>query len=183
MHNKNIETNIENIINNIDPDSQRLHETPKRVSRAYDEFFSGYNIDIQKIAGIIYDSKINDIVILKKIPFESHCEHHIVPIIGTASIGYIPNGKIIGASKLARIVDCFAHRLQLQERMTMEIANAISSILDPLGVGVYMEAEHFCISHRGVKKQGAKFVTKTFLGNMKDNYNLRMEFLSEVIIQ
>ena len=180
MRNKDIEKNIENIIKNIDADSERLRDTPKRVAQAYDEFFSGYSTDIKKITGTIYESKIDDMVILKKIPFDSHCEHHIIPIIGTVSIGYIPNGKIIGTSKLARIVDCFARRLQLQERMTMEIANAILSILDPLGVGVYVEAEHFCMSHRGVRKHGTKFVTKYFLGNMKDNFDLRLEFLSEV---
>jgi GTP cyclohydrolase I len=100
--------------------------------------------------------------------------------VGVASIGYIPNGKIIGASKLARIVDCFAHRLQLQERLTMEIANAVDAILNPRGVAVHIEAEHFCISHRGVKKPGTKFVTKYFVGSIKNDQNLRNEFLSEV---
>jgi GTP cyclohydrolase I len=137
-------------------------------------------MDVDKIASTFYDSEMNDVVILKNIPFESHCEHHLVPIIGTVGIGYIPDGKIIGASKLARIVDCFAHRLQIQERLTMEIATAIDRILKPKGVAVHIEADHFCISHRGVKKLGARFVTRYFIGNIKNDYNLRNEFLSEI---
>lgn len=178
-----IEKNIERIISSIDGDVDRLKDTPKRVANAYAEFFSGYDTDIQKIAAVLYESDISDMVILKHIPFESHCEHHVVPIIGTVSVGYIPKGKIIGASKLARIVDCFAHRLQIQERMTMEIANMISLILSPMGVAVYVEAEHFCITHRGVKKLGARLVTKSFLGVVKDNYHLRSEFLADIALK
>jgi GTP cyclohydrolase I len=173
-----IEADIKDIIEKIDPNNKNLEETPARVARSYAEFFSGYGIRIPDITNAIYDSEMTDIVILKNIPFESHCEHHIVPIIGTAGIGYIPNGKIIGASKLARIVDCFAKRLQLQERMTVEIGKTLDFVLKPKGVAVYLEAEHFCISHRGVKKHGAKFVTRYFSGEMKDG--LRQEFLSTV---
>jgi GTP cyclohydrolase I len=173
-----IETDIRNIIEKIDPNSQNLEKTPARVARSFAEFFSGYGIKIQDITDAVYDSEMTDTVILKNIPFESHCEHHMIPIIGTAGVGYIPDGKIIGASKLARIVDCFAKRLQLQERMTVEIGKALDLVLNPKGIGVYIEAEHFCISHRGVKKHGAKFVTRYFSGEMKDG--LRQEFLATV---
>lgn len=177
---KSIEKSVENILKNIDPESIiRLTKTPKRVAASYKEFFSGYDADIEKITKTMYDSDMNEMVILRDIPFESHCEHHIIPIIGKTTIGYIPNGKIIGASKIARIVDCFSHRLQLQERMTIEIANAIDKILQPKGIAIYIEAEHFCISHRGVKKHGAKLVTKYFIGNLKNDQSLRNEFLIE----
>ncbi len=175
------EKNVEDILKSIDSDFDRLKKTPKRVVRSCKEFFAGYDNNVDEIIkDAIFESDIDQMIILKKIPFESHCEHHIVPIIGEASVGYIPNKKILGASKLARIVDCFAYRLQLQERLTMEIAQAINEAISPIGVAVYIEAEHFCISRRGVKKNGAKFVTKYFIGAIKDDYNLRSEFLSEV---
>ncbi|MDR2781718.1 MAG: GTP cyclohydrolase I FolE [Holosporaceae bacterium] len=174
-----IEANIRAIIEKIDPNNDGVEKTPERVARSYEEFFSGYNVDIYNIANTFYDSEMKDLIMLENIPFESNCEHHLVPIIGTASVGYIPNGKIIGASKLARIVDCFAHRLQLQERMTIEIGKALEAILNPAGVGVYIKAEHFCISHRGVKKHGSKFVTRYFSGALKDS--LRQEFLATVM--
>lgn len=175
------EKNIEDLLKSIDPDFERLKKTPKRFARACEEFFSGYSKNAEEISkGAIFDSDMNQMVILKKIPFESHCEHHLVPIVGEASVGYIPNKKILGASKLARIVDIFACRLQLQERLTIQIANAVHNIISPLGVAVYIEAEHFCISKRGVKKDGSKLVTKYFIGNIKDDYNLRAEFLAEI---
>ena len=174
-----IESHIEAIIRKIDPTNNEIDKTPKRIAKSYEEFFSGYDMDISEITNALYDLDINDLVILKDIPFESHCEHHLVPIVGIVHVGYLPAGKIIGASKLARIVDCFAHRLQLQERMTIEIGKALESVLAPLGVGIYIEAEHFCISHRGVKKQGAKFVTRYFSGKLKDS--LRQEFIATIM--
>ncbi|GHU16016.1 hypothetical protein FACS189472_00140 [Alphaproteobacteria bacterium] len=179
MVDMNIEEHIENIIRVIDPEAQDLQRTPVRVASSYDEFFSGYAHNPEDEINALYDSEMNEMVILKNIPFESNCEHHLLPIVGIVSVGYIPNGKIIGASKLARIVDCFAHRMQLQERFTMEVAGAVNSILNPRGVAVCVRAEHFCISHRGVKKHGASFVTKYFIGEIKDNYDLRREFLLE----
>ena len=177
-----MEKKIQAILEDIEPDSYlRLENTPKRAALAFEEFFSGYTYDVEKVAEATYTSSMDDIIILKNIQFESYCEHHILPVVGNVAIGYVPNGKIIGASKLARIVDCFARRLQLQERMTMEIADAIAKILSPHGVAVYVDAEHFCISHRGVKKRGSRFVTKYFLGVLKDNYQLRSEFISECI--
>ncbi|MBR1733856.1 MAG: GTP cyclohydrolase I FolE [Alphaproteobacteria bacterium] len=176
-----IKKNITSFLKLIDPDFEHLKKTPERVTRACEEFFSGYKQTPTQITkDAIFDSEMDQMIILKKIPFESHCEHHVVPIIGEASVGYTPNKKILGASKLARIVDCFASRLQLQERMTMEIAQAVNEIISPISVAVYIEAEHFCISRRGVKKNGAKFVTKYFIGTIKNDYNLRSEFLSEV---
>lgn len=175
------EKDIENILKSIDSDFERLKKTPGRVARACEEFFSGYSKGAEEISkDALFDSDMDQIVILKHIPFESHCEHHLVPIVGEASVGYIPNKKILGASKLARIVDIFACRLQLQERLTMQIAEAINSVILPIGVAVYIEAEHFCISKRGVKKDGAKLVTKYFIGNIKNDHNLRSEFLAEV---
>ncbi|MDR2646115.1 MAG: GTP cyclohydrolase I [Holosporaceae bacterium] len=171
-----IETHLEAVVRKIDPNNGEINRTAKRVAESFGEFFSGYNVDILKIAGALYDSSMEDLIILKDIHFESHCEHHLAPIVGTASVGYLPNGKIIGASKLARIVDCFAHRLQLQERMTIEIGEALELVLSPKGVGVYVEAEHFCISHRGVRKQGAQFVTRYFSGELKGP--VRQEFLT-----
>ncbi|MDR0968033.1 MAG: GTP cyclohydrolase I [Holosporaceae bacterium] len=176
-----IEKHIQAIIKEIDPSDEEAEKTSKRVAKSYEEFFHGYREEASKVADdAFYKSEMNDLIILKNIPFESHCEHHISPIVGFASIGYIPNdGRIIGASKLARIVDCFARRLQLQERMTIEIVRALESLLKPKGVGAYVEGEHFCISHRGVKKQGAKFVTRYFSGELKGD--LRREFLASVL--
>lgn len=172
---------VKEFLQEIDPDFDRIKDTPTRVVRSCEEFFSGYSQNPKEIvSNAVFDSDIDQMVILKEIPFESHCEHHLVPIVGEASVGYIPRGKIIGASKLARIVDCFAYRLQLQERLTMEIANALNDTINPLGVAVYIRAEHFCISMRGVKKSGTKLITKYFLGKIKDDYNLRSEFLDEV---
>ncbi|MDR2723765.1 MAG: GTP cyclohydrolase I [Holosporaceae bacterium] len=174
-----IETYIEAIMREIDPDNGEINRTPKRVAESYCEFFSGYNVDAIEIAGELYSSDMNDLVILKNIPFESHCEHHLVPIVGIATVGYLPDGKIIGASKLARLVDCFAHRLQLQERMTIEIGKALDVVLAPKGIGIYLEAEHFCIAHRGVKKPGVKLVTRYFSGELKNS--LRQEFLAAAL--
>ena len=172
----NIRNNIKNVLDSIEIDD-RLLETPQRAERALNEFFNGYDADIDSILNVKYPSEIDDLIILKHIPFESHCEHHMVPIVGRASVGYIPNGMIIGASKLARLVDAFAHRLQLQERMTMQVANALHTALKCKGVAVLIEGEHFCISHRGIKKHDSRFVTRYFTGCLKSNYDLRREFL------
>ncbi|MDR3151518.1 MAG: GTP cyclohydrolase I FolE [Holosporaceae bacterium] len=178
---KSIENTVVDIIKNVDPGREDLLEkTPARVARSCAELLSGYEKDVNKIASTFYESSMDETIILKNILFESICEHHMLPMIGTAAIGYIPNGKIIGASKLASIVDCFAHRLQLQERLTMEVACAVEALLQPKGVAVHLRAEHFCILHRGVKKSGALFVTKYFIGEFKHNHNLRAEFLAEI---
>ena len=178
----NVEKNIESILKEIDKNFPEplLHKTSARVAKAYDEFFDGYSKEKSEIIGSQFDSEMDDLIILKNISFESHCEHHMVPIIGRASIGYIPNKKIVGISKLARIVDYFAHRLQLQERLTMEIAEMLQEWINPLGVAVYIEAEHFCISHRGVKKKDASMITRYFTGQLKSDFAKRNEFLMSI---
>lgn len=178
-----IEKNIEDIIKKIEADSlNRLKKTPKRVALAYDEFFNGYSMCPSKFMESCFDSEMDDMVILKNISFESHCEHHLAPIIGYVSIGYIPNKKVIGISKLARIVDCFAHRLQLQERLTMEIAEALQEGINPKGVAVFIEAKHFCLSNRGVKKQEASLITRYFTGDFRIDEIKRREFLNSIKI-
>jgi GTP cyclohydrolase I len=177
---KDMEEHVRQLLKIIDPDFGEMDKTPTRVAKACGEFFSGYDTDPAKVTDVFYDSAMNEMVMLKDIDFESHCEHHLVPIVGVVNVGYVPRGRIVGASKIARIVDCFAHRLQLQERLTMEIAQSLETLLNPLGVAVHITAEHFCISHRGVKKPRARLVTKYFTGILKDNYNLRTEFLREI---
>ena len=178
-----IEKNVEDIIKKIDADSlERLEKTPRRVAAAYEEFFNGYSVCLSKIMESCFDSNIDDLVILKNISFESHCEHHLAPIIGHVSIGYIPNKKVIGISKLARIVDSFAHRLQLQERLTVEIAEALQNGINPKGVAVFIEAKHFCLSNRGVKKREASMITRYFTGDFKKYETRRQEFLDSIKI-
>ncbi|MDR2794897.1 MAG: GTP cyclohydrolase I FolE [Holosporaceae bacterium] len=176
----NIEKHIEAIIKAIDPDAHDLQQTPARVSDAFGELYSGYKHNLKDTVSVLYNSEMDEMVMLKNIPFESNCEHHLMPMIGEVSIGYLPCGKIIGLSKLARIVDCYAHRMQLQERFTMEVAHCVNSIIEPQGVAVYVRAEHFCLTHRGVKKTGTSCVTKYFLGKIKQNPELRREFLAEI---
>jgi len=172
----NIRNSIKAVLDSIESDD-RLIDTPQRVENMLSEFFNGYDADIQDILSVKYCSDMDDLIVLNNIPFESHCEHHMVPIIGRVSIGYIPDSIVIGASKLARLVDVFAHRLQLQERMTVQIATTLHTTLKCKGVAVLIEGEHFCISHRGVKKHNVCFVTRYFLGCLKSNYELRREFL------
>jgi GTP cyclohydrolase I len=173
------EQNFREILKNFDDlNDPRLKDTPRRAAKAYEELLDGYGQDpVGLVGNAIYSSSMDDIVMMKNISFESFCEHHMIAIAGYVTLGYIPNGAIIGASKLARIVDCFAHRFQLQERMTMEIADALQSVLNPKGVAVYMDGQHFCISRRGVRKQEASLVTRYFLGEFRQNPALRHEFL------
>jgi GTP cyclohydrolase I len=176
------EQNFKEILKNFDDlDDLRLKDTPRRAAKAYEELLDGYEQDPADLVGnATYASSMDDIVMMKNISFESFCEHHMIAVTGYVTLGYIPNGTIIGASKLARIVDCFAHRFQLQERMTVEIADALQSVLKPKGVAVYVDGQHFCISKRGVKKQEASLVTRYFLGTFKQNPALRHEFLISV---
>jgi GTP cyclohydrolase I len=173
------EQHFKEILKNFDDlNDPRLKDTPRRAAKAYEELLDGYGQNLAGLVGsAIYASSIDDIVIMKNISFESFCEHHMIAVTGYVTLGYIPSGTIIGASKLARIVDCFAHRFQLQERMTMEIADALQSVLHPKGVAVYVDGQHFCISKRGVKKTEASLVTRYFLGAFKQNSALRHEFL------
>jgi GTP cyclohydrolase I len=160
-----------------------LLDTPKRVAKAYKELFSGYDADLESILGTTFEEVggFDDIVLIRDIPFHSHCEHHMVPIIGKAHVAYLPSGKVLGLSKVARVVDMYARRLQTQETMTAQVANAINNeILKPRGVAVMIDAEHMCMSMRGIQKQGASTLTTTFTGEFKDNAAEQARFMSMI---
>ena len=163
-----------------DPDREGLQETPKRVVRAYREFFSGYEIDPVEILERTFSETegYNEIVLLKDIRFESHCEHHMAPIIGKAHIAYLPNRRVVGISKLARILDVFAKRLQIQEKLTVQIAETIHEVLQPKGVAVIIEAVHQCMTTRGVHKPGVTMTTSHLLGIFRNNPETRRELFS-----
>lgn len=162
-----------------DPSREGLQDTPKRVAKAYRQWFSGYAVDplaelertFKEVGG--YD----EMVILRDIPFESHCEHHLAAIIGRAHIGYLPGDRVVGISKLARVVDAYARRLQVQEKLTAQVAQCIADGLRPRGVGVVIEATHACMSTRGVHKHGVTMVTSTMLGAFRDDPRTRDEFM------
>ena len=164
------------------PNREGLIETPKRVVKAYEEYFSGYYQDPKNILEKTFSETSNyqEFVMLKDIDFRSHCEHHLAPIIGKASIAYLPNDCVVGISKLARIVDVFTKRLQTQETMTAEIANSIQLHLKPKGVAIYLSAEHHCMSSRGVKKAHVDMVTTHFTGSFKDDKMLQDRFFSSL---
>ena len=163
-----------------DPDREGLVGTPDRVARAYKEFFAGYEQDPEEILRTTFEEVegYNEMVLVKDIGVESHCEHHMVPIIGRAHIAYIPNNRVVGISKLARVVDIFAKRLQIQEKMTAQIANAIENVLQPKGIAVVIDASHQCMTTRGVNKPESSTVTSAMRGVFKDNPRTRNEFLS-----
>ena len=165
-----------------DPEREGLRETPKRVIKSYKDFFSGYNLDPREILSKKFKEVegYDEIIILKNIRLESHCEHHMVPFIGTAHVGYLPKNKIVGLSKLARLVETFAKRLQIQEKLTAQIANAIDEALQPKGVGVIIEASHLCVATRGIHKPDSKMVTSRMLGSFRDDPATRKEFLDLV---
>ena len=162
-----------------DPNREGLIETPKRVIKAYKEFFSGYNEDANKVHEKTFGDVegYNDMVIQKNISVQSHCEHHMVPIIGWAHVAYIPNERVVGLSKLARVVDVFSKRLQTQERLTMQIAKSIMTALDAKGVAVTIDAAHQCMTTRGIKKEKASTVTNYFLGQFKDDLSIQNRYL------
>ena len=162
------------------PNREGLIETPKRVVKAYEEYFSGYTKNPKSILEKTFSETANykDFVLLKNINFESHCEHHIAPIIGKASIAYLPNNCIVGISKLARIVNVFAKRLQTQETMTSEIAQCIQLHLNPKGVAVHISAEHQCMSSRGVHKLNVDMITTHFTGEFNENSEVKKRFLT-----
>lgn len=164
------------------PNREGLKETPARVVRAYDEFFQGYTQDPAKELGKTFEDieGFDDIVLVKDIEFTSHCEHHMVPINGMAHVAYWPDEKVVGISKLARIVDIFSKRLVSQENMTSGIANCINETLQPKGVAVYIEAEHQCMSIRGVKKRSSSTITSTFTGKLKDCQMTQARFLAMI---
>jgi GTP cyclohydrolase I len=160
------------------PDRPGLLETPSRAARAFEEYFAGYNQDPLQILNKTFDETggYEEMVILRGIPFESHCEHHIAPIVGRAWVAYVPNGRVVGISKLARVVEAYAKRFQIQERMTSEIASAVQEALQPRGVGVILKASHHCMSSRGIHKAGSDMVTSCMLGCFRDDAATRQEF-------
>ena len=162
------------------PDREGLVETPKRVVRAYEQFFAGYEMDPKDVLSKVFEEVegYDEMVIVKDIRVESHCEHHIVPILGKAHVGYLPNKRIVGISKLARVVDIFGKRLQTQEVMTAQIANVINEVLEPKGVAVVMNAKHQCMTTRGVHKPESSTITSTMLGAFRENPDTRAEFMN-----
>lgn len=161
-----------------DPDREGLKETPSRVVKAYEEFFRGYQEDAGEALARVFEEVegYDDLVLVRDIPFVSHCEHHVVPFVGKAHIAYYPTGGVVGLSKLARLVDVYARRLQTQEAMTAQIATAIDQFLTPRGVAVLVEAEHMCMSMRGVLKQGSSTVTVQFSGVFRDDPTEQVHF-------
>ena len=161
------------------PNREGLIETPKRVVDAYKEFFDGYKMNPDDILSKTFEEVegYDEMVIIKNIRLESHCEHHIVPILGIAHVAYMPNKKVVGISKLARLVDVYAKRLQIQETLTAQIAETIQRVLDPLGVAVLIDASHQCMTTRGVHKPESSTVTKRMLGVFKTDENIRSEFM------
>ena len=154
-----------------DPTRDGLIDTPARVVKAYEEYFSGYNDEPEKILGRSFDETAgyDEIVVLKDIEFASHCEHHIAPILGKVHVAYLPSSRVVGISKLARLVETFGRRLQIQEKMTAQIANAINDVLKPKGVAVVIEAAHECMTTRGIDKPGVSMVTSTMLGAFRED--------------
>lgn len=165
-----------------DPSREGLLDTPARVVRSYEEFYSGYGVNPEDLLKRTFEETdgYDEMVLLKDIRFESHCEHHMAPIIGKVHIAYLPTTRVIGISKLARLVELYARRLTIQEKMTSQIANSLNNTLHPEGVGVIIEAAHQCMTTRGVHKPGVTMVTSRMLGAFRDNPSTRREFLSMV---
>jgi len=179
----NIEKAVTTILSNVgeNPDRQGLQGTPDRIARMYSEVLGGYNVDLHKLVnGALFDVTYDEMIVVKDIEFYSMCEHHMLPFFGRAHVAYIPSEKVIGLSKIPRIVEMFARRLQVQERMTRQIADTIEEILNPQGVAVVIEGNHMCSMMRGVKKQEASMVTSAMLGCFKNSDKTRNEFLSHL---
>jgi GTP cyclohydrolase I len=165
-----------------DPDREGLRETPQRVVKAFEEWFSGYGQDPEAYVRRTFEEVegYDNMIVLKDIRFESHCEHHLAPIIGRAHVGYLPTHRVVGISKLARVVEAYARRLQVQEKLNAQIANTIQRVLQPRGVAVVIEATHQCMTTRGVHKSGVTMVTSTMLGDFRTNEITRREFLAVI---
>jgi len=165
-----------------DPDREGLLDTPRRVAKAFREYFAGYDEDPDEVLQRTFGETngYDEIVVLRDVDFHSHCEHHIAPIVGRVHIGYLPDKRVIGISKLARVVDVYARRLQIQEKLTSEIADTLERVMQPRGVGVVVEAEHHCMTTRGVRKAGVKMVTSRMLGTFRTDSKTRREFLSMI---
>ena len=164
-----------------DPSRSGIADTPSRVARMYDELLSGYKTDpVELLNNALFDVEYDEMVVVKDIDFYSMCEHHMLPFYGHASVGYIPEDKVIGLSKIPRIVDMFARRLQVQERMTQQIATFLDELVKPRGVAVVVEASHLCAAMRGVKKQRTRMLTSAMLGSFRDNPSTRAEFMMHI---
>jgi GTP cyclohydrolase I len=165
-----------------DPKREGLIDTPGRVVRAYEEFFAGYEMDPREILARTFSEVdgYDEMIVMNDIRFESHCEHHMVPVIGKAHVGYLPNRRVVGISKLARLVDIYARRLQVQEKMTVQIADTLQEVLKPKGVAVVIEAAHQCMTTRGVHKPGVALVTSRMVGAFRDDPSTRREFLAVI---
>jgi GTP cyclohydrolase I len=182
-HGHGIETAVREILTQIgeDPDREGLLHTPERMHRMWLELTCGYRVDPDRlINGAVFDVGYSEMVVIKGIPFYSLCEHHMLPFFGTASVGYLPRGRVIGLSKIPRIVEMYARRLQVQERMTQQIADFLQQKLNPYGVGVVIEAEHLCMAMRGVQKGGATMVTSSVLGTFRTTKETRDEFMAHL---
>lgn len=178
-----MENNLATLLSQIigkgisDDQARSIKDTPKRFLKALFEQTAGYQEDPKEILTRTFDQKFDEMIVVRDIDFNSLCEHHLLPFIGKAHIGYVPNGSVVGLSKIPRLVDCYARRLQLQERMAVEIADALEEHLKPRGVGVILEAQHQCMSCRGVKKANAVMVTSVLRGRLKEDPSARAEFL------
>jgi GTP cyclohydrolase I len=180
---ENIESAVRSILANVgeDPERQGLLGTPDRIARMYDEVLGGYNVNLEKLVnGALFDVAYDEMIVVKDIEFYSMCEHHMLPFFGRAHVAYIPSDKVIGLSKIPRIVEMFARRLQVQERMTRQIADTIDEILSPQGVAVVIEGNHMCSMMRGVKKQEASMITSAMLGCFKKSDKTRNELFSHL---
>jgi GTP cyclohydrolase I len=178
-----IEDAVRSILTNVGEDAERegLQRTPHRVAKMYDELLAGYDTDpVKLVNGALFDVEYDEMIVVKDIEFFSMCEHHMLPFYGRAHVAYIPSEKIIGLSKIPRIVEMFARRLQVQERMTRQIAELIEEVLDPQGVAVVVEGSHMCSMMRGVKKEHPRMVTSTMLGSFKENAMTRNEFMQHL---
>ena len=181
MGNDKIENLTKQLIEEIgeDPSREGLLKTPLRVSKAWSFFSGGYNQDLDKIINnAVFNEDATDMVVVRDVEFFSLCEHHLIPFFGRAHVAYLPNGKVIGLSKIPRIIDMFSRRLQVQERLTRQIAETVKEILDPIGVAVIMEGQHMCMQMRGVEKQNSLTTTSSMLGKFRESDRTRSEFLS-----
>lgn len=165
-----------------DPGREGLLDTPKRVTKAFGEWFEGYNVDPEEILSRTFEEVegYDEMVILRNVRFESHCEHHLAPIVGRAHVAYLPDRRVVGISKLARLVDAYGKRLQIQEKMTAQVANTLNEVLKPKGVGVVIEASHGCMTTRGIHKSGLTMVTSQMIGAFRDQGETRREFLATI---
>ncbi len=165
-----------------DPDREGLRDTPARMVRAYEEYFAGYREDPIELLTRTFEETdgYDDMIVLRNLRLESHCEHHIVPIIGKVHVAYLPDSRVVGISKLARVVETYAKRLQIQETLTSQIAQTIAQVLKPRGVAVVVEAAHMCMTTRGIRKPGVTMITRRLLGEFRSDVQLRNEFLSSL---